>query len=468
MEQTSAVRGVSARESLTLDFVRTIYDWPAEHPELLERCRELLVDGIACAVAGSLERGPSLAAELVREAGASPTATVIGKGFSGDPVRVARVNGMSMHVLDFEPMWKPANHVLSTILPPILAVAERLEAVDGKPQGLRALSAIAKGVETQGRLRVASGQYDLDALKFHPPGVVGPLAAAMAASHMLRSDVEHTAAALGVACSRACGILINVGSMTKALHCGDAAAHGLESALLASKGFTANGDALSGVQGFASAYFGETFDPNVLVGPIEKPRALDPGPAWKLFPTQYATHYAVTAALDCRQKLDDLGRIEKIYATVPVMPYVNRPLPSSGLEGKFSFQYAIAAALLDGEVGVPTYSDKRRFSGDMEDMLAKIELKMDETIPRRVDAMYVHLVVVLDDGSELDQTCVAPIGSWSRPVERDRLDAKARSLFDPAYGKDAADRIFELIYSGQEFSVRELMSQVAGEVPPLV
>ncbi len=459
--------GPAGDDSSTLAFARTVQEWVPAQAELLDRCRELLVAGIARAVAGSPEKGPTMLAALAREAGAAPVATVIGKGLAGDPVQVARVNGMSMHVLDFEPMWKPANHVLSTILPGILGLAERLEAEDGQPRGHAALAAIAKGVETQGRLRVASGQYDLDKLKFHPPGVVGPLAAALAASHMLGLDAAQTANALGIACSRACGVLINVGSMTKALHCGDAASHGLESALLAARGFTANRDGLSGVQGFASAFFGDGFDADMLVAPIAAPRALDPGPAWKLFPTQYATHYAVTAALDCHRQLPAGAKIVKVEATVPVMPYVNRPRPGSGLEGKFSFQYGIAAALLDGEVDVATYSDQRRFRPDMEELLGRIDLRMDESIPRRVDAMHVDLAIELADGTRISESCNAPIGSWTRPVARSRLDAKARSLLEPVYGVAAADRIFAAVYGSGDFPVRALMAEVAGEIPPL-
>ena len=69
------------------------------------------------------------------------------------------------------------------------------------------------------------------------------------------------AAAVGIACSRSGGLLANVGSMTKALHCGDAAANGVQAAQLAAAGFTADTDALGNPRGWGASLFGSTFDP---------------------------------------------------------------------------------------------------------------------------------------------------------------------------------------------------------------
>jgi 2-methylcitrate dehydratase PrpD len=445
---------------LTRRFAELLHAWQADDVALIERCRWLLADGLACAVGGAGETGPATMAGLVAARGSAPNATVIGTRLRTSDVAAARLNGMSMHVLDFEPMWKPANHAISTTLPAILAVAETLEAAGAQPQGLRLLRALAKGVETQGRLRYASGQYELAKLKFHPPGVVGPISSAVAAGDLLDLDVDHLVAAIGIAASRAGSVLANVGSMTKALHCGDATAHGLEAALLAARGFTADPDALDGPRGFCSAYFGDTFQASRLVEPLVAPRALDPGPAWKLFPTQYGTHYAITAGLDCHQAMGGRRDIAKVEATVPFMPYVDRPRPKSGLDGKFSFQYAIAAALLDGEVTVATYADERRFAPDMVALLERITLVPDETIPCTVDAMWVELKVTASDGTVTVKRCDAPIGSWGRPVGRDRLDAKVRGLLDGAVGAGKTDRLFELVHGGGEFSVTELLEQV--------
>jgi hypothetical protein len=49
--------------------------------------------------------------------GARGDCTAIGHGFRTAPTLAAALNGASMHMLDFEPMWTSSNHALSTTLP---------------------------------------------------------------------------------------------------------------------------------------------------------------------------------------------------------------------------------------------------------------------------------------------------------------------------------------------------------------
>ncbi|HXQ53356.1 MAG TPA: MmgE/PrpD family protein, partial [Stellaceae bacterium] len=84
----------------------------------LAAARRLVLDGLAVALAGAVEEDavPILATHF-RRLGGAPLCTAIGCGFRTDPVRAAALNGAAMHVLDFEPMWSPATHALSTTLP---------------------------------------------------------------------------------------------------------------------------------------------------------------------------------------------------------------------------------------------------------------------------------------------------------------------------------------------------------------
>lgn len=95
--------------------------------------------------------------------------------------------------------------------------------------------------------------------------------------------------ALAIAGSCGAGIIGNVGSMTKPLHCGNAAMRGLECADLAAHGFTGGADGLGEPRGCGHAYFGDSFDPAPSVTPVGTPRVLNPGMAWKLFPSRRAT-----------------------------------------------------------------------------------------------------------------------------------------------------------------------------------
>ena len=191
-------------------------------PEAVAAARRLVLDGLAVALAGAVEEDaiPIMAAHY-RRLGGEPQCTAIGCGFRTDPVRAAALNGAAMHVLDFEPMWSPATHALSTTLPVALALAE----ARGAP-GREVLTALVKGIEIQGWLREASGQFTPDVLQFHPPGLVGPMGAVAAAGHLLGLDAGRLANAFGIAASRAGSVFGNVGTMTKSTHCGQAGSLG--------------------------------------------------------------------------------------------------------------------------------------------------------------------------------------------------------------------------------------------------
>lgn len=417
--------------NITRKFVALIREWQPSSPELLEAARLFLIDGLSVTFAGSNEPGPRFAGELAQQQCNSPMATVIGQGFTTSLSQAAQINGMSMHVLDYEPMWNPPNHALSSVLPGLLALAEFRESQGAGPQGAPLMRALLKGIEAQGRLRLSSGQIEPKELTLHPPGVVGPLASAIACGDFLGLDENQLVAAVGIAASRASGILANVGSMTKALHCGDASRSGLEAALLAEKGFTADSDALAGPRGYGQAYFGERFDLTPLQAPLLVGRALNPGPAWKLFPSQYATHFVITAALDCRSRIADPSTIQSVKVVTPVMPYIDRPTPSSGLDGKFSLQYCAVVALLDHRVNLASFTDERRFSADAISLLANTHLTQTSEISGRFDEMHVDVTVTLTDGTQVLQRCAAPLGSWSRPIVPKDIEDKAHDLLDP-------------------------------------
>jgi 2-methylcitrate dehydratase PrpD len=428
---------------LTRTFVDRIWTWRATDPEVLARARLLLLDGLGVGVAGAPERGPTILARLARAEGARPIASAIHHGFSTGLVAAARLNGASMHVLDFEAMWDPANHAVSTIMPGLLALAEPRERETGAPQGAALLRAFAKGVEAQGRLRLASGELSPAELSIHPPGAVGSIASAIAASDFLGLDQPQATMAVGIASSRMCGGMANVGSMTKALHCGDAVANGLQAALMAAQGFTANGDALGGPKGWGRTFFSR-FDPAPLIAPLGAPRILEPGNAWKLFPAQYGLHFVITAALDVYRAGGHAAKVESVVVRVPDMPYLER-LPISGLDGKFSWKYAAAVALIDGKVDKASFSDKRRFAADIDRFAHRISLEIDRTIPPRFDKMHAVVTARLGDGTKLERRCDAPLGHWQRPVPASAIEAKARGLFEVELGAEATTRVFELL-----------------------
>ncbi len=427
----------------------------------IEAARRLVLDGIAIAIAGTKEEAIQILAAYHKEQGGVPQATAIGNGFRLNTVAAAALNGAAMHVLDFEPMWSPANHALSTTLAGVLALAEHRGAT-----GHEVLTALVKGVEMQGWIRQASGQFEASTSRFHPPGAVGPLGAAVAAGHLLKLDPNQLANAVGIAASRAGSVLANAGTMTKSTHCGHAAALGLESAFLAARGFTANVAVFEAPQGYVPAFYDDGFKVEEMLGFGRAPfRIVNPGYAIKMFPSQFGTHFGVTAGLELHPQIPDARAIRRVVLTAPVMAYVNRPQPKKCLEGKFSLQYTAAAALLDGKVSIRTFTDERLARRDMQDLLGKFEVVLDPTIPGRFEDMHVLLSVELDGGRVLGTRCNGPRGKWGTPPisEAEHL-VKVRDCLATRLEPAAAENIIGLtrkIDALDTASVRQLM-QLAG------
>jgi aconitate decarboxylase len=143
------------------------------------------------------------------------------------------------------------------------------------------------------------------------------------------------------------------------------------------------------------------------------------------------------------------------------MPYIDRPLPQSGLDGKFSWQYTAVIALLDGKVVPASFEDSRRFADDAVALLSRTVLINDSAISGRFDQMHVEIEVELDDGTMIRRRCDAPIGSWSRPVPTERVVEKIRALFGSVLGPAKTAAIERAIVTADDFSVRPLMAVLA-------
>ncbi|MGH8665554.1 MAG: MmgE/PrpD family protein [Burkholderiales bacterium] len=423
----------------------------------------LIADGIAVALAGSVEDAPRIVAGHVQDMGCRSQASVWSFGFRTTAAQAAYANAVAMHVLDFEPMSSPPTHALSPTLPVALALGEMLQA-----PGREIVTACAKGFEMQGRVLLASS-HDRGALAFHTPGVVGVMGSAVAASHLLGLDAQQIQHALGIAASRCAGLSANTGSMVKCTHCGNVAIAGLEAGLLAKRGFTANPAIFEAKAGYVETFFPKHFDYEALFAFGRPYRFVDPGMAIKFYPSKYPTHFGIAAATALRKRIADPRAIERVQIDIPEIVDADRPKPRSGLEGKFSFQYTVAAALLDGRVGIDTFTDDRRFRADMVSLLDRIELTRDPTRSRDTRNMQVEVSVVLRDGATHKEVCARPPGSWGAPIDRESHRDKLRSCLgvrlsdaDTAALIDLLDRLEQLEPSDMQF----LMGLLRGPARP--
>ena len=321
-----------------------------------EKAAKAIADTFAAMLAGA---GSEVAEPLLRYAGAAHErgpVPLLGTGLTAGPETAALVNGTFGHALDYDDVLSimPA-HPSGVILAAVLA------SLDGqRASGKALIEAYVVGVEVGGRigLGMTQGHYRRG---FHATGTLALFSAVAALAKLHRLEVPATRRAFGLAASMASGLRRNFGTMAKPLHSGLAARSALTALRLAQAGFTAAPDILEAPSGFFSAYGVPESDPEAAARDLGRPYIISaPGLALKKFPCCYATHRAMDGLLALRARLGfDADAVDRITCRMPPggMRVLTYPRPATGLEGKFSLPYTLAAGVLDGRYALDTFSD---------------------------------------------------------------------------------------------------------------
>ena len=266
----------------------------------------------------------------------------------------ALVDGTAAHALDYDD-YAFSNHPSAVLVPAIAACAA---AFGGN--GRKMISAYCIGYEIWGDLMRREPDH-LHAKGWHPTAVLGPVGAAASAAHLLGLDQAQSTNAIALAASHSGGVMGNFGSMAKAYHAGKAAEAGVRCALLAQSGFDAREDALEGDTGLLAA-----LSPS---GRWDRSKPPSFGDDWliaklrlniKKYPTVGASQRCIDAILQLMQDRPlDPANVKEIRPHVSarhakVMPFED---PQTPAEAKFSLQFACAAAIRFGRVGVAEVSD---------------------------------------------------------------------------------------------------------------
>jgi len=449
-------------KAVTEEFIDCIHsiDFDTLPAAAVEIAKHVTLDGLAVMLAGATEPlgVGRISIDYVKAMGGAPQASVIAGGFKTSLINAAYANGTMAHALDFDNTWYPLNHPTSPTLPAILAIAEH-HAMPGR----RIVEAIAVAFEVQGRLRLAATGLETGC-GFHKPGMTGTFGATAGAGRLLDLTGDQMLMAFGLAGSRAGSISINTGTMTKSSHAGHAARMGVECAVLASMGWTASRKVFES-GGFFDTFFAGRGEPQRLVEGFAKPlRMIDPGVGFKKHPSNYFTHRPIDAALALRAEHNfDPQHIDSVEVVFPRFEYVNRPFPETGLDGKFSVQYTTAVALLDAEVSVDSFTNDRRFAPDAEELLKRIQLKVDDTIPTDFDRMHAVVTVMLKDRTRLSKR-VGKLSGWiGEPLTREQRLKKFHSCARRVLDAPSAERVVELVERLEELeNVTEIMDIVKG------
>lgn len=430
---------------LTLDlaeFVATL----AFHripPSCLDVAEVGISDCIGVMIAGADEEAVRLVARLVQPAAGEDVAPEISTGRRLAPPDAALVNAVAAHALDYDDVAIDG-HPSTVLAPALLAEGAALGAA-----GKDVLAAYVAGYELWALLEeIEPGQ--LHERGFHPTAVSGAVAVGAACARLRGLDTERTAHAIAVSASLASGLVANFGTMTKPLHAGRAAQSGVLAARLAASGFTAATDALEHPSGFVRAH-----------SPSGRPE-LDRedwqlGRDWRLerngihikrYPTCYATHRSIDAMLDLVEGHDlepaavaevsvEIGRTQRLM--------LRNRAPQTGLEAKFSLEFAMASALVARRVGLGELTDAFVTQPAVQTVMTRVRCKTtDETMPGLPFAPADRVSVKLTNGRALKHEPVRHArGSWQNPMSRGEAREKFLDCCDGRLPRDEAEKLFE-------------------------
>jgi aconitate decarboxylase len=224
--------GPTGRLAIWLRDLR-LEDVPAE---TRERAKDILLDGLGCALVGAQLPWSRTAVEAAMRFEGRGDRTLIGWGRTAPATTAALLNGtfiQGFELDDFHP-FAPL-HSASLLLPALIACAEER----GGVSGARFLQAAIAGFEVGPRVGLALHGAQMLSRGWHSGAVFGTHAAAAAAGVLLDLDAARFEDAFGLAGTQSAGLMAaQYEAMCKRMHHGFAARNGLFAAFMAAGGYT--------------------------------------------------------------------------------------------------------------------------------------------------------------------------------------------------------------------------------------
>ncbi len=396
----------------------------------LANARLCWLDGLACAMAAAplpeidiLWQGCGFTNPRVE----AEAATVLGARGTAATESAALVNGMMVSLLLFDDSHSEMRgHPTGPLLPAVLAVGEARGASLGE-----ALTAFVIGYEVECQLGPLFNPSAYE-IGWHATATQGTFGATAAAAVLYGLDAEALCRALGIAASLLGGTRRNFGSMTMSLHSGLAASAGVRAANLARLGFTADPAIFDGDMSIGHLLSRE-WDPARLAQSIQRwgqPfNIVDSGPLIKLSPSGRPTLMPIEASLAIRLQMQAAGvpvsAIRRIVCEVSFMypRTLIHSAPRTGLQGKTSLQYCVAAALVEGMPGIDTFTDTAVTRPQLIDLASLVVVEVPPDMTEDNPAVRAlpfdqptTMTVEMADGRKFSERVTAHRGMREKPL----------------------------------------------------
>jgi 2-methylcitrate dehydratase PrpD len=384
-------------------------------------CKDLLLDALACAVAGHAGEETHQLAALSSALAQSRESSVIG----GDRLSLAgatMLNGYLITAVTMCDAHRPTmTHVTPEVVPPALAIAER-DALSGR----ELLAALAAGFEVTTRIGIGVDLAEFRARGWHGPGIFGPFGAAAAVGRLLRFDGDAMSRAFGLAGSQAAGTFAAWGTPTVKFHQCRGALSGLMAALLANEKFVATREFLTARDGGLYNSYVSASRPQAAVADLGRRWELEQI-ALRLWPAAASIQGMITAMFDLvdKHKVDPAHvKTLRVALSQPVFDlHGNFANYEAKFEAMLSAHYVAAAVLHDRELTLAQFEPERYDDAKLRRFAERVEVRADPQL--RGAAAMVNVETV--GGKSLSARCEAPLGAPENRLSRAQIEAKFRA-----------------------------------------
>lgn len=385
-------------------------------------CKNLLLDALACAIAGNQGEETHQVVALATALGQSRESSVLG----GDRLSLAGATLLNGYLVTAVTMCDvhraTLTHITPEVVPPALAIAER----DGL-SGRDLLVALAAGSEVTTRIGVSLDFPEFRRRGWHGPGVIGPFGAAAAVGRLLGFDVDTMSKAFGLAGSQAAGTFAAWGTPTVKFHQCRGAVSGLMAALLAQQGFLATREFLTAPDGGLYSTYTN--------GGRPQDATLDLGKRWELeqialrpWPSASTIQGMITAMFDLVEEHPlDPKQVKKVRVSMSktaIDLHGTFPRYKGKFEALLSAHYAAAVILHDRVLTLAQFEPARYEDAGLRKFAAeRVEMNVDASLIGAQALVEAHLA----DGSIIKTRCDHPRGSYENPLAPEQVADKFRT-----------------------------------------
>ena len=420
---------------------------------VINMMKKCLLDTLGCAAAGSNRLEIKNLIRGVLNADETGKAGVWFQDASAPMANALLINGAMNHAVELDDLHKPSKiHAGTVIVPSVLTVGP-LYGINGR----ELLTAMAVGYEVMLRTAIAIGVDSHRRRGWHGTATCGAFGAAAAIGHIMRLDENQMANAFGLAGTSTGGLMAYTadGSMSKRYHAGMAAMHGYLAAISAKNGFTGPTYVFEAPDGGYAHAVSDKYDLEALTNNL--------GTVWhckdmghKFYACCGHIHQAIDCAIRIRNdnhlRPEDISSVRVTTYDVAGMSWGFTEPPRNTVEAQFSFPYAVAAALTDGQAFIPQFAPERLTDPVINTLAAKVEVSTDERFTSLYPEQWASGVEVTANGQTWYKEVIGSKGDPVNPLSDSELEDKFRSLSSARFTVEQQDTMIEAIRTADSAS----------------